>query len=64
MDKAHLRWLHRGTGVGTARVRYRLTGTNDRFWPILLKNPVFRGAQKIAGPERLRCISDVGGDPT
>jgi hypothetical protein len=34
MDKAHLRWLHRGTGVGTARVRYRLTGTNDRFWPV------------------------------
>ena len=35
--------------------------SRDRFWPILLKNSVSRGARKIAGPQRLCSISDVGG---
>jgi hypothetical protein len=33
------------------------------FGSILLKNSVFKDARKIAGPEGLRRISDVGGDP-
>src|SRR3982074_2051106 len=42
----------------------RVTRRYDRSWPILLKNPVFGGAQKIAGPQGLRSILDVGGDAT
>jgi hypothetical protein len=49
MDKAHLRWLHRGTGVGTARVRYRLTGTNDRFW----------AGQRPSSSAFVTCLADL-----
>jgi hypothetical protein len=34
---------------------------NVRTWPILLKNSVFGCAQKIAGPQGLRSLLDVGG---
>jgi hypothetical protein len=36
--------------------------TNGSIAAILLKTFVCRAAQKIAGPEGLRCISDVGGE--